>query len=112
MAGLTTATGNELFVFGTPQAVLHSAIGNTLQIIPNPTTGNALMKVSLQQAERINIIVTDGSGRVVWESGIKEFATGEYSVVLPISKLPAGLYFYQLANASGASFAGGRLMKQ
>ena len=87
------------YIVSTHAQNLQSSIMNTA-IIPNPSNGAAVVSLSLQKAQAIQLIVTDITGKQIW-SVKKEMSKGSHQVVLPASELPAGMYMVQLVDEHG-----------
>ena len=72
----------------------------SMNIYPNPTIGLAGVEISLGKAMQASLQITDLSGRVIWKSA-RVFQSGKQRVELPVSSLPAGLYFIRLTSLDG-----------
>lgn len=78
--------------------VLQSAV-----VVPNPSQGDAQLRVSLMKGSDVQLSVTDVTGRVV-HTAAQSMQAGTNNVWLPVT-LASGMYTIQLHTADGATQA-------
>jgi hypothetical protein len=84
-----------------PAAVASTqTIINSAAVVPNPSESEATLQLSLIQASMLDIIVTDITGRKVWNNNIKAIK-GHQEIVLPSSGLASGIYTIQVRDEKG-----------
>jgi hypothetical protein len=66
-------------------------------IAPNPSGSEANLNIQLEQATALNVVVTDVTGRMVWNKKVKA-AAGASTIALPASALAQGSYFVKITN--------------
>ncbi|MFK7971769.1 MAG: PKD domain-containing protein [Bacteroidia bacterium] len=79
-------------------------------LAPNPTTGITKLNFSLDQSASVTVSVLDLSGKVL-QATTNRYTTGEQSVTLELSSLPAGVYLVKAA-AEGSEAFYQKLVKQ
>jgi hypothetical protein len=89
----SAAVANE----GTPEAA-----GLALAVGPNPTRGDATVRFSLDQAQRVEIALYDVLGRRVATVAEGAFAAGAASATVPTATLSTGVYVLRLQGETGA----------
>jgi ELWxxDGT repeat protein len=106
-------TGTELYSLTDPNLGVNNIkfAGNVL-LSPNPTAGNADLKIMLTAATSLRIELTDISGKLSWSKTLASYPAGETVVVLPMAELASGTYFYRLADKTGTSMASGKVIRQ
>lgn len=80
-----------------------------LGVIPNPASNNTRLGLKLTTAQRVNLTVTDFSGRVV-ETFATELGAGEQWLRVDIRDWPAGVYPFVVETTEGV--LAGRIVKQ
>jgi ELWxxDGT repeat protein len=110
--GQSAAAGRELFVYGSPVAVHNTSLLKMLEVIPNPTTGYARLQLGLSQTQLVGVTITDATGKSVWESTPTTYSAGQNNVTLPLSNMPAGIYFYYVTGKAGLRLGAGRVIKE
>lgn len=73
-----------------------TAAGVRLSASPNPTTGRLTVHLTLPQPARAALVLRDVLGREVLRRPATLLATGDHSLALDLSALPAGMYFYSV----------------
>lgn len=73
-----------------------------VSVYPNPTTGVASASVQLDAASKVNIEVSDITGRVIATVAPQTLAAGEHIIGLPVSNLSSGLYNVKISTAKGS----------
>jgi phospholipase/lecithinase/hemolysin len=79
-------------------------------LYPNPTNGDVKFKLPTDLTDNTKISITDVQGKKVWDKNIENAFT-EMPLILPFSKLEAGLYFVSITNKNGISYMK-KVMKQ
>ena len=74
-----------------------------LAVAPNPTAGNATVRVSLDRAQDVRVALYDMLGREVALVAEGQLAAGETPVTVSTSGLPAGIYVLRLTGESAAA---------
>ncbi|MEZ5017013.1 MAG: T9SS type A sorting domain-containing protein [Flavipsychrobacter sp.] len=92
-----------------PRATLNKL---TTTLYPNPTTGDAMLGLSLDKTQRIAIALTDATGRVVYQKEARQYNSGQHNITLPTSSLATGVYLYYITNSNGNVQSKGRLVKE
>lgn len=95
-----------------PQAVYDIAPPVAVRLYPNPSSGDAVLSLSLSSPQTLSLQLTDMSGRVVYTRALQAYTAGEHTIVLPTNRQPAGVYLYSIANANGQVLNSGRLVKE
>lgn len=81
---------------------LEQVFGNdapTLRVMPNPAKDNAQAVLNVSQGGKVNVDVLDVLGRTVVGVHSGDLPQGESRFDLPVSGLPAGLYFLRMQQA-------------
>lgn len=94
---------------GGPLAVDGNAIGNKLNLYPNPSNGQVALDYTLARPGRINLSFFDLNGSLVKTFELGMLQAGKNTATFTLSDLPAGLYIYKLQN--GDQLEVGRLVK-
>ncbi|HET6991977.1 MAG TPA: T9SS type A sorting domain-containing protein, partial [Bacteroidia bacterium] len=84
-------TGTILYIG--PLSVAQHTIAPDVQLFPNPTNKNATLTYSLANSSAIAIDLFDTNGKCVYHESKPESSKGEYSVLIPMETLDAGVYF-------------------
>lgn len=79
-------------------------------LFPNPATTTINLRVGAPNRDRLTIVVTDISGRMVMQQNMN-VETGNNTLPLDISALPDGNYFIKLISSNG-EVSTGRFVKQ
>lgn len=87
------------YIQGVSVAELQSSIVNT-QIIPNPSYGDAMLSLSVQTQQDIQVSVTDITGKQLWRKQL-HLGNGAHQVILPADGLNTGIYIVQIADENG-----------
>ena len=74
-------------------------------VVPNPSSREAVLHLSVTKAQSLTVSVSDAVGRAVWT---RQVATGATSVELPAAVLPAGMYLIRIVPTDGSA---GRMVK-
>lgn len=80
-------------------AGVNGAIGN-ITIVPNPSGNNAMLQVSLNKTQQLNVTVTDITGKQVW-SGVQQMDKGNGIIALPATNMASGVYMVMVTDADG-----------
>lgn len=100
--------GNELCidnirVEGEPTSV-QEAIGNfaAAKLFPNPANGGRVqIEFGLESPDRLSLLITDLSGKLVHQSALGQLPAGEHRLIEHLSGLTPGKYIVQLAGEKG-----------
>lgn len=109
-----TANGIELWSFTDPQ-VFH--VANTddaisCRMYPNPATDAVRFDIAAKANERLNIIISDITGRMVYQTGYNQYNNARSTTTIPVAQLAIGTYIYRVVNSTGAVYTAGKLVKQ
>jgi hypothetical protein len=83
----------------------------SVAVVPNPSSGTCAVQFSLASAERVEVRVTDITGRKVWAEAAS-YGSGTHNVQLPHSSLSQGIYMVQVKTASMQKAQTVKWMKQ
>ncbi len=72
-----------------------------LSLFPNPTTDEATVKFSLDEATRVEATVFDMLGRQVRSMDLGNLSSGNQQFSIETANLPSGVYSLQLSNGRG-----------
>jgi len=75
-----------------------------IEIYPNPATDKVQIRMDLNDAEQLNIIVTDPTGKCVIRSSQVHNGKGVSTIVLVVNSLTPGLYFIQITGKNTNAF--------
>jgi len=105
--------GTELFSFtDTTLSVQNTKLDGTVTIMPNPTTGDATLQLSLNTPTTLSMQVTDIAGKLVSESKTTHYTTGTNNISVPLSGKSSGTYYYRLTGTEGTLMSSGKIIKQ
>lgn len=109
----TTANGEELFELNTQggTSIRNLAFQGNASLAPNPTNGKASLFLDLDEAQSLQISITDLNGREVYQSAIMQYQSGKQETILPTESFSTGNYFYKITNAKGGVLLSGKLTK-
>ena len=79
-------------------------------LFPNPATATINLRVGAPNRDKVSMLVTDMSGRIVMQLSMN-VETGSNTLPLDISALPGGDYFIKLISSNG-EVTTGRFVKQ
>lgn len=65
-----------------------------VNLVPNPTNGQATLSVELNQSALVSVQIVDVVGRVIYQTPAEQTANRQY--LLDMTQQPAGLYFIRL----------------
>ncbi len=80
-------------------------------LYPNPAQDIAHLQFALEESITLSVALTDMQGRVVYSAAPTLYSIGEHTVHIPLNKLPAGNYIYQLTQ-EGRLINSGKLSKR
>jgi len=81
-------------------------------LFPNPTTGNATLRIDIKDDLTAFVSIVDANGREVYKSAPENYGAGITNIELPITTLPIGNYFYRLSDKDGNLLFSGKIVKQ
>lgn len=112
-AATTAVYGTELYVyFDSATGVKNVRFDADVKVYPNPTTSNVNIDLNLRNNETLEVRVADITGKVVYNTGMVKYASGNNKVSVPMSELTTGTYFYWIVNEEGRNCMSGKLVKQ
>ncbi len=91
--GTTKEYGEELFRYTEAPQVQAKAT-----LYPNPTTGNAFIKIHSDTLQALAISIHDAVGHELLYQNIGDFHKGEHNIEVPTAHLAAGVYIITLRN--------------
>jgi ELWxxDGT repeat protein len=106
--------GTEAFVLIDSAALTIRSVVFDGEVVayPNPTNGDATLRITLKDAAKLNIMMVDMTGKLVYNSGVKLYTASSNEAMLPMNQLPAGNYVYAIVDDSGKLMYRGKLVKQ
>ncbi len=111
-----SANGTELFKYYDTTfnntGIKNVAFNADVKVYPNPASSNVVFDMSLENNTNLNISITDMTGRIVYNSGVKSYNKGANIVTVPVTELATGSYIYSLRNENGRLMMSGHLSKQ
>lgn len=84
-----------------PLSVGNTEVANSMAIVPNPSDAHAELQLSLTADKKIQVVVTDITGRNIW-SAQHNGVQGAQSIALPAAQLASGMYTIQVRDEQGA----------
>ncbi len=96
-------------VLNTQNATLTLGVNNVansveaISVYPNPTTANANVAFTLQNASKVSIEVSDVTGRILSTVAGAEYAAGDHQVELSTANLSSGLYNVNVISEAGTA---------
>ncbi|MCX6174782.1 MAG: T9SS type A sorting domain-containing protein [Ignavibacteriales bacterium] len=85
-----------------PSAVIEKNDGEILENYPNPFNPTTKISFSIPQKSQIKLKVFDALGREVANLADGVYDIGKYEITFDASKLPSGVYFYNLTTGSNS----------
>ncbi len=76
---------------------------NGVRVYPNPATDVLTMEVTLKHAMNAKVRLLNAAGQLVHESAYENLFAGEHYLTFNVEHLAAGVYFYQILDASLSS---------
>lgn len=73
---------------------------NDVVIVPNPSSGQAVLNITLAKEQNVQVTVTDITGKQLWAAN-EQMNKGTQRITLPASGLPAGVYMVRVADEQG-----------
>lgn len=105
--------GTELFRYSDyPLAINNVNFKGSVKLYPNPAKNNAYLELELNQAQYLDIRITDINGRLAYSTGAKQYNASTHTVLIPTSKLLTGNYTYSVYANSGRLLSTGILVKE
>lgn len=98
----TTTMGTEIRNFFATTGIAennHDVAG--MQVFPSPASQNVTVRFDMKQSSPVTLLLVNPLGQVVRENAMGETAPGEHSVQLPVTGLPAGVYFVRMSTNEG-----------
>lgn len=74
-----------------PQSIQGVSTDAAIAVVPNPSGNQASLQLSLNQAQMLQVVVTDMTGKLVWQTN-SNMDKGANSIALPASTLANGVY--------------------
>jgi N-acetylneuraminic acid mutarotase len=83
-------------------SVLEQNNAASLQVYPNPSDGNILVKVTIKNSSFYQLSIIDQLGRIVYKNNDQNLSETEINQDIPLdlSKLSSGIYFVQVQTAN------------
>jgi hypothetical protein len=99
-AGKTTITeavdnGLQYGTVANVESVSLTQVDDRFQLFPNPTSSNATVALTIQEASTVELSITDMSGKVMNQRDYGQIS-GSYTIDLPTADFPAGIYLVEL----------------
>jgi hypothetical protein len=96
---ITDVKGNAPNELLTNETKVRSKDNLEVKVYPNPFHTNFNLSVASNQSEKINIIITDLSGRVLINK-IVSIDKGQNEIPVETEHLPNGVYIYQIKSSN------------
>jgi hypothetical protein len=77
------------------ESVSLTQVDDRFQLFPNPTSLNATVALTIQEASSVELSITDMSGKVMNQRDYGQIS-GSYTIDLPTADFPAGIYLVEL----------------
>jgi hypothetical protein len=87
----------QLTDYSTPTGIQETAVWSELSVVPNPTSGNATLLVTLQDNADLTVSVYDMFGKFISNVDKGNFATGSHRISINTENLQSGVYFVNVA---------------
>lgn len=109
----TAASGTELFSLVTPEGLGLDNVSfkGSVILAPNPATGHTRLLLNLDETQRLQIAISDISGKTLYQHPVSQYQSGRHEVVLPVGNYASGTYFYTIADAEGKTQMTGQFSK-
>lgn len=72
---------------------------------PNPTTGNSVVNLDVENAGDVTVQITNITGQTVYNADMGEMSAGQAQIELPVAGYEAGIYIYTIT-VDGAALTG------
>jgi hypothetical protein len=66
-------------------------VATRFQLFPNPTSSNATVALTIQEASSVELSITDMSGKIMNQRNYGQLS-GSYTIDLPTADFPAGIF--------------------
>ena len=73
----------------------------SLSVYPNPANEVINLSFGLVNAQNASVMLTDLTGRTVFETGYDQLISGMNNLSVPVADLPAGMYLVHLQSIDG-----------
>ncbi len=104
--------GEEIFRYNpVAYSVQSIAFDGTVRLYPNPAHDAGTLEIKANKTEFAHVLLTDITGKTLWQSATMQIRSTTTFVQLPVSGLTSGTYFYQLRSETGRYLAGGKILK-
>jgi len=87
----------QLTDYSTPTGIQETTVWSELSVVPNPTSGNATLLVTLQDNADLTVSVYDMFGKFISNVDKGNFATGSHRISINTENLQSGVYFVNVA---------------
>ncbi len=102
--------GNELYKLSDAKAgIADRSISGEVKAYPNPAFDFLHIQLSLVQNEELFVRLIDATGRTAITSKSATYGVERNEITIPLSDLPAGMYYYSIISAHGQPVAAGRV---
>jgi len=96
----TSAAGNNLYVddinIAGPSGVIDLDNNISLNIYPNPASGNATISISLNEAQNVSVEIYNTIGEKVYSFEQGQLSADEHNITFSTSNLTNGVYFVKV----------------
>ncbi len=104
--------GAELFRYSDfPLSIEETKSNANIKVYPNPTTDILHINIKPQNTGTYNILLTDITGKTVYEVHKELKNNTSYTVSVPTNNLPAGTYIYKIKSSGNNSLSTGKVIK-
>lgn len=92
---------DNIFIQQIPTGIEENNVIDDASIFPNPSNGKAVIRYSLREKSSVAFAITDASGKVILNTGSREFEKGEHDYEIDLTGQESGLYLIQLRTNQG-----------
>lgn len=104
--------GAELFRYSDfPLSIEEARSNANIKVYPNPTTDILHINIKPQNTDTYNILLTDITGKTVYEVHKELRNNTSYTISIPTNNLPAGTYIYKIKSSGNSSLSTGKVIK-
>jgi hypothetical protein len=93
-------SGNIQVCANSTGLILKKQTVSELNVFPNPSNGDAELQMNLSQAEKVNVLIMDITGKKITEAFKGELMAGDHFIKLPTNALKNGVYVVSVNTAT------------
>lgn len=92
---------DNIFIQQIPTGVEETGVVSEASVFPNPSNGKAVIRYTLQEKSSVTFAISDATGKVILNTGSREFEKGEHDYEIDLTDQESGLYLIQLNTNQG-----------